>query len=151
MVVHLPTPGLLQGLSPDIEASVGLTFGLDTTQSSKISRKLGLRDIVWSSAGIHPRTVMRVLAKTAHAFACYELGVNGFQPLLLPLIIDDVGSASYFVGGFEPERKQHKQPLLIREQVVASETYLIAEISLKYFPDMPLYQVVIGKPLRSAV
>ncbi|WP_144006890.1 HNH endonuclease [Pelomonas sp. KK5] len=150
MIVRLPTPGLLQGISPDIESGVALTSGLDTDQSSKISRRFGLRDIVWSSAGINPRTVIRVLAKTAHAFACYELGPKGFEPLLLPLIVDDVGSGSYFVGGFEPERRQNKDPLILREDEIFGEKYLIVDISLKFFPDMPLYQVVVGRPLAGS-
>jgi hypothetical protein len=147
MIVRLEPPGLLQGISDDTEAGVGLTTGLDRAQSARMSRRLGLSHIEWHSAGINTRTVLRVLAKTAHAFACYELGAKGFEPMLLPLIVDDAGSASYFVGGFEPQRSQNRPPLILREEDVSGVMHLVVEISLKYFPDMPLYQVVVGRPL----
>ncbi|QPF73978.1 hypothetical protein G8A07_14345 [Roseateles sp. DAIF2] len=141
-----PVPGLLAGRSPEEEATVGMETNLDTDQSSRVMRSLGWKEILWHSPGMNARDVARVLAKTAHAFAWYELGGAEFVPLLLPLIVRDEGSCTYWVGGFEPRRSQLKTPVALREIDVSGTTYLIADISMMALPHLPLYQVVVGLP-----
>lgn len=144
-----PVPGLLEGRSAEEEATVGMDGGLDTNQSSRVARLLGWKDVMWSSPGLKARDVARVLAKTAHAFAWYELGGNGFVPLLLPLILRDEGSCTHFVGGFEPKRSQLHTPLALREVDISGLTYLVVDISVRALPNLPRYQVVAGLLVKS--
>lgn len=141
-----PVPGLLEGRSAEEEATVGMEASLDTDQSSRVARSLGWKHVVWSSPGLKARDVARVLAKTAHAFACFELGSNGFVSLLLPLILRDEGNCTHFVGGFEPKRSQLHAPLALREVDVSGMTYLVVDISMMALPHLPRYQVVAGRP-----
>lgn len=144
-----PVPGILEGRPAEEEATVGMEANLDTDQSSRIARSLGLKDVMWSSPGLKAREIARVLAKTAHAFAWYELGGNGFVPLLLPLILRDEGSCTHFVGGFKPRRSQLHAPLMLREVDISGMTHLVVDISITALPHLPLYQVVVGLPVKS--
>jgi hypothetical protein len=142
---EMQTPGLLRGVDPNLNESVTYRYqfirsgpGVGTSPRPDIS-SIGV-----ASAPMDESALTRMLAKIAHAYTCAELGVNSFNPFLLPLIVGGAVSRTYFVGGFNPPSVQNSEPLRLREEIHFNMRLLLVEISLLMFPHFPKYQVIAG-------
>jgi len=118
---------------------------INEKEFASFREKFGLASLSIPSATLDPRAFTRTLAKIGHAFGVAELGVKGFTPFLLPLILDVPGSNTYYVGGFDPQIPQSESELIIRGERLNEATILVVEISLHFFRRLPRYQVVIGQ------
>jgi hypothetical protein len=93
----------------------------------------------------------RLLAKIAHAYAVAELGLDGFSPVLLPIILgSDVKYLAHYVGGSReiPQRLPvHYSLNLSSVRSLGGTTFLL--VSVRIFSDIqgiPMYKVVVGTP-----
>jgi hypothetical protein len=103
------------------------------------------------AAGISPQQFARVMAKIAHSYAVARLGLRGFRPLLLDLILGrDVQRAPELVGG-DPQTpppaggKVHELDLLPHPKLVVVKIRLFASSSIEGEHAMPVYIVVAGE------
>ncbi len=150
IAIQFKPPGLLTGDDPDVEASY--TMDLDDgahgakllAEIDALRLELGWQELSVPSTVMNPRSFMRMLAKAAHAYASAELGVGAFSPSLLPLILENSGSGTYFVGGFDPQEAQESSPLKLRQHSLNGQNWIVVEISLRFFRELPKYQVVAG-------
>jgi hypothetical protein len=97
----------------------------------------------------------RMLAKIAHSYAVAELGVNGFQPFLQPIILGtDVRHLAHYVGGTREIPPAIEDVYKIELKPVESKGgghYLMAIIRLlSDIQGMPEYRVVVGQPAYQA-
>jgi hypothetical protein len=109
-------------------------------------------------AQISPLIFLRELAKIAHGFAVWNVGVNGFQQLLVP-IIDGTGvNAGYWIGCnfpngpltpfLSPPSGNAIYQILPFETNIRGEKYLGCQIRLfaTERPLTPVYIVIFGMP-----
>jgi HNH endonuclease len=101
--------------------------------------------------GISAETFGRMLAKIAHAFAVAELGIDGFKPLLPPVIIGDPPyRLARFVGSGltdEPKSKDcHETGISYPHDVQGTK---LVQVRIRLFGDRscPAHYVVAGTPL----
>ena len=145
MIVRLQPPGVLRGGRDDINDPV--TFECRPHSEAvftALRERLGWSQISIASPPVRPSSFLRTLAKIAHSFACAERLPGSFEPTVLPLILGEPVSGTYYVGGFVPELEQDWKPVALREERRNGRTLLVAEISLHFFPKLPRYQVVCG-------
>ena len=92
----------------------------------------------------------RTLAKIAHAYACYKLGIDGFRPTLPNLILrGDPADASYYVGtdlGFQEAWPTVRHPLFLRweKRIDGLEVLMVYIRLFANFDYTPLYIAVTG-------
>jgi hypothetical protein len=99
---------------------------------------------------LNPIVFARMLAKIAHSFAIAILGINGFQPMLKSLIVEeDLPMASYLVGGGpgfgEPDIGNGIfYTLNCGSRKYNGIDYVVVSIKL-FATELPRYEVVVGK------
>jgi hypothetical protein len=158
----LPPPGLLLGNPPSDRVSVLQWHLIDASgDGAHRTRELkasGMKGAL-ALANIDLFGFMRVLAKIAHGYAVFEVGLAGFRPLLQPIILGNSNDVPYYVGGtFQngPIPILIKEPTLARpyqvipfETPIGSEKYIGAQIRLfaTERPLTPVYTVIFGHPL----
>jgi hypothetical protein len=92
---------------------------------------------------------VRLLAKIAHSYCCAELGVDGFKPYLLPIILDEnreyaadlIGSdfsSHPTIGHF------HDMQLLCSERVVGQKVLLV-RVRLFSQYETPTHHLIVGE------
>jgi hypothetical protein len=142
--IHLPVPQVLSG-RPLTVGSLGshVKAQSDPTILQRLLTKYNLKTIS-AEAHIQVETFLRVIAKIAHAFAVAEYGIEGFSPMLLPIINGESDHLIQYVGSETPEQAQSVEPLSISELVHNGVVYLSVFISLHSFPQLPRYQVIAG-------
>jgi hypothetical protein len=96
----------------------------------------------------------RMLAKISHAYAVAELGIEGFNPVLQPIIRGlDTEHLPHYIGG----SRDIPQCLPIHYSLALSVTtstngkkFIVVEIRLlSDIQGMPTYRVVVGTPLEA--
>jgi hypothetical protein len=147
-VLRFPVPGVESGLPPDAEGECRTEFppGHDLRLRT-LRLELGLAELTSTVFTIPITSVMRVLAKIAHAYAVAELGIDGFRPVLVDLIIDgppNPVNLYHYVGEHEPSAIQAPDPLTLRRTQIGAETWAVVDISLHFNPRFPMYQVYVG-------
>jgi hypothetical protein len=95
---------------------------------------------------------LRSLAKTAHAFTCAKLGIDGFNPLLHDIILCRNDDVSYYVGDMDerdvPEiSNDHSLRIFLgvpEEGPIAG--YIV--VSVQLYPELgsPVHIIVVGTP-----
>jgi hypothetical protein len=96
----------------------------------------------------------RMLAKIAHSYAVGELGITGFKPFLVDIILGtDTRHLSHYIGGTRevpPESEKNYEIELTAIDAVEFSTYLVVKIRLlSNVQGMPEYWVVVGERLSS--
>lgn len=110
------------------------------------------------------RAIRLTLAKTAHAYAVAELGLNSFRPLLPDLILGRMPNRASLVGAIPgannyshvPDGINEMPPLyhLLELRRVTSSLggkFLSCEIALFKPLGMPVYQVIVGSGLSDSI
>ena len=145
VVVRLKEPGIALGNHFDAEGECQLEMPPTPDPRLRALReRLGLRKLTGPIATIPFTNMLRALAKIAHAYATAELGLGGFRPALLSLILDGPSGSWYYVGEHNPPAKQARSPLSLRFTLIGQEKWAVVDISLHFFPRMPMYQVFVG-------
>lgn len=146
LLPQLPQPWALSGLEPFRPATFDMKFwhfpdraGLDALQKRLGGKKVNLgllrHDYLW-----------RQLAKIAHAYACAELGLDGFQPLLPAMILGKDDNFTWLVGGtYDNQPKAEALHVVTLEDWVVDDlTYIVTNLQLFASLGAPLYRVVTG-------
>jgi len=145
MIVRAQPPGILRGSRQDVNEPVTLECKPHNEQAlAALRERLGWSKLTVTSPPVRPRTFLRVLAKIAHSFACAESGFGAFQPTLLPLILGEPVSDTFYVGGYEPAQAQEQAAVTLKMCTHNGRELLVAGISLRFFPSLPKYQVICG-------
>ena len=152
-----PRPGILLHCPPTDEAQIIRVEVFDVSgdgaQRQKALEATGFRGAL-AVAQFNPIDFMRVLAKIAHGYAVFNVGLGGFRACLQPRILGKANDLSYFVGG-------HNQPILVPQGstkpysiaafqiAVNGQMYLGAQIRLfaSVRPLISVYSVIFGQPL----
>lgn len=146
--VFLSSPGILVDAPSDMEQSVTFSVNPDNEHSRRaraaLKRRYGLSAVTYCSPWINAKDYCRLLAKIAHAYSCAELGVDCFEPYLLPLIEGAAVPATYWVGGFEPAQEQSLEDPTIRIEERDDRQLIVVDVSLHALPQCPRYQIVVG-------
>lgn len=106
----------------------------------------------WATQRLDMRYFCRMLAKIGHAFAVFELGIDGFTPILTDIIRDPDRSARTaigFVGGLHPAppaAPSLHQLSVGRAQIKDGQTFVVVRIRLFAQFGAPVYSVVVGVP-----
>ena len=146
-------PGLLSGREPD--GNFRFTYTMWMRESDAFDEFKRSRGVVSAevAVSIKPQQIARVLAKTAHAFAVPQLGVDGFSPLLLDLIHRRVVENAPELVGSDPYTPpptvgvMHELSLVPHEKFVVVRIRLFASSSVNEEHAMPVYMVVAGTKL----
>jgi hypothetical protein len=106
----------------------------------------------WATQSLDMRYFCRMLAKIGHAFAVFELGVDGFTPMLTDIIRDPDRSsraAIGFIGGLHPAppapRSLHEMKVG-RATIAGGPTFVVVRLRLFAQFGAPVYSVVVGVP-----
>ncbi|MGV1013482.1 MAG: HNH endonuclease [Methyloceanibacter sp.] len=90
------------------------------------------------------RVYQRALAKIAHAFAVANRGLNGFEPFLPPIILEESEDTHLYIGGAPDEPLMpnvlHRISLIERDGLLLVGLTLFANQK-----EVPSYLVVVGK------
>jgi hypothetical protein len=110
-----------------------------------------------SYAQIDSRAFAILLAKIAHGYAVFNVGLTGFRPLLPPIIRGEGRAVLYYVGGTHLPMPTYVPPptdgrpyqICPFQCENGDQQYLGAQIRLfaTVRPLTPLYTVIFGKPL----
>jgi hypothetical protein len=92
----------------------------------------------------------RMLAKISHAYACAEVGVNSFKPLLPNIVRGLSGNVSGLVGGSRLFNQPTSDGVSLHEIELhrvkhGGVLYLVSRIQLFALLQAPSYEVVVGR------
>jgi hypothetical protein len=153
-------PGILLGLPPAAGINISQCFFLETSRDGA-RRTAELKNAgmagVLAHAQFQGHAFARILAKIAHGYAVYNVGLNGFRSLLEPIIRGEQQHVSHYVGGTFPNGPV---PILVPEPrgicpyqiipfqiAIHEEMYLGVQIRLfaTERPLTPVYTVIFGQ------
>ncbi len=142
----LDTPGIMQNLQPGCEIRCNYWTRVFQVDAAKL-RKYGVLE-AWSTPTYLPN-LARNLAKIAHAYAAAELGVDGFEPFLLDIILNGSEKPWFLVGGYldippAAEKGSLHSVELLSYTVEDMPDLLVAEIRLFAEYGAPVFRVVVG-------
>jgi hypothetical protein len=146
---------LTKSLPPSSEPTCGFWSTNDLDQKLDRFRKPG--DIGFRfEVNLKWDPFARTLAKTAHALAVAEFGIDSFVPFLPKIVLGTDKNIAYVVGGVAPPRhifspppnwKQdpHRLSMRLLKSVKGKPTLLVAYIQLFPLIGAPTYQVIVGE------
>jgi hypothetical protein len=156
-------PGLLVGRPDDADAPMGIQSVIDTSgdgaERQKALMETGIeRSLAYASIDSTAFGIM--LAKIAHGYAVFNVGLAGFIPLLPSVIKGENPSLFRYVGGTHPpmptyiENVTEDRPYRISvfqcenggQQYLGAQILLFATVR----PLTPIYTVIFGQPAQSA-
>lgn len=143
-------PGIMLGARPDMKRSFRLVANLQPTKS-----KEPWEIIMFSQRG----RLEKLLAKTAHAFACAHYSISGFRPYLRSFILDrEERSNGYLIGSFETDQRPVLHRVALAETMVHKilppftepQPVKVIVCYIHFFSDLATiaYQVVVGEPRK---
>lgn len=142
-------------LTPQAEAGSPWTFVKQDEMDafkSRIAKESGVENFAIHLGDVNRTHYRRSIAKTAHAFACSEIGLDAFDPFLLDLILCRSDDVCEFVGDdyfTEPEHAGSKDEtvgIFLGEAMGGPEAGLLcARFSLYPSLGSPPHMVVVGK------
>lgn len=112
----------------------------------EVAEETGAINVAMKTGDMSRNDFLRFLAKTAHAYAVGELGIDGFKPVLNDIILNEDDDISRYVGGTSPQEG--------REDSVADTVFLsigsadnIVAVMVQFYLALqtPAYAVVIGE------
>ena len=119
---------------------------------NRIARESGVENFAIHLGDVNRTHYRRSIAKTAHAFAVSELGLDSFDPFLLDLILcrsDDVCEFvgdDYFAVPENVSTKDQTVGIFLGEPMGGPEAGLLcARFSIYPFLGSPAHMIVVGK------
>ena len=112
----------------------------------QIAEETGEANVAMKLGDVNRNHFLRFLAKTAHAFAVAELGMDGFEPFLNDIILNKSDDLSMYVGGTLPHDRQEVEPAETLRIFIGGTEEFVA-VYLQFYPllDSPAYGIVVGK------
>jgi hypothetical protein len=153
-------PGLMVGFRFNIPDALGLgpaaaavfTGGVEVRVLPEFGERLnrirrGVSEVRFGSR-LQARQFGRMLAKIAHGYAVAELGLDGFRPTLLDIILnDDPQFIGRHVGGALDDSPASDELHEIKVDDFFARRWVVVEVRLFANRGMPTYWVVAGEPL----
>jgi len=143
-----PPAGLFTGILPRNEYyGVSGTWVVDEVQE-KLKRFRGSRIYFNGKHGTKISDYGRLLAKIAHSYAVAELGLYGFDPLLVPYIREESLDLWNYVGSAlhpEPVSSSLHEVSFVSRKTFSGEDVLTCRIRLFAQFDTPIYYVIVGR------
>lgn len=108
----------------------------------------------YSLGNVEYMPLSKLLAKIALGFAVAELGFESFRPLIRNFILHgDRAEAEFYVGGtpgMGPKRGSFEYAHFFQEKwmQIRGKNYLVVDVQLFAFGEMPLYSVVVGEEAK---
>lgn len=108
--------------------------------------------IAMSIGNVNRDNYLRSLAKTAHAYAAAEIGLDAFEPFLCNIILNKSGDIETYVGDmpgigpFEPDPAHTLQISLAEADGGSAGVFIIVRIQLYPSIKSPEHVVVVGRP-----
>jgi hypothetical protein len=151
---QLPEPRLFGG-----DADTGDEHGrpwsfIDTPVASgiidQVRAETGARNVAMKIGEVNRNHFLRFLAKTAHAFAVAELGIDGFSPCLTDIVLDRDDDMTKYVGGTFQTTDRPMPPEVTTLMSVGGVDDLVA-VRIQFYPVLasPAYVVVVGRENES--
>ena len=150
LVLHrLGAPGILSGRPKWLHGIIGWWL-VNINADAASLRKHGLSS--FASPPIDTVLFSMMLAKIAHAFACAEVRIENFDPLLLDFLLNppeatEVDNRRYHFFGGDPgieAPSTYLHEIGIGTYELASDMYLVVRIRLLAYLGAPAYFVVVG-------
>jgi hypothetical protein len=142
-----PGAGTLEGRSVETDVSYQVNLHRLQGQFEEFSRKHGAIE----SPLLLPMAFLRMIAKIAHSYAVAELGLGGFRPYLLELIlcrIQELNQALQWIG-CEPQLPPSTADLfsLTWNKVILADGRRLVIVHIRLFPffGTPHYHLVVGE------
>nr|WP_242154360.1 HNH endonuclease [Sphingomonas sp. BAUL-RG-20F-R05-02] len=112
----------------------------------EVRDETGARHVAMKIGEVNRSHFLRFLAKTAHAFAVAELGIDGFNPCLTDIILDREDEMSDYVGGTFPSTDGPIPPEITTILAIGGVGDLVAvRIQFYHVLGSPAYAVVVGR------
>lgn len=147
---QLPEPRLFRG-----DADTGDDHGrpwsfIDMPVASGIIDQVradtGAHNVAMKIGEVNRSHFLRFLAKTAHAFAVAELGIDGFTPWLTDIVLDRDDDMTKYVGGTFPTIDRPMPPEVTTLMSVGGVDDLVAvRIQFYHVLGSPAYVVTVGR------
>ena len=135
------------------ELSGGVAIGTLPTFGQHLKPHLDQGSVTFSPprSSATSRSLGRMLAKIAHSYAIAELGPEGFQSFLTPIILGtDTRHLPYHIGGNRKIPQATKDVCQIELKSVQSDAgrqyFMVIVRLLSDVQGMPEYRVVVGQP-----
>ncbi|WP_157384580.1 hypothetical protein [Nitratireductor soli] len=118
----------------------------------QVAEETGAKHVAVKVGEVNRRHYLRSLAKTAHAYATAEMGLDAFDPLLVDLILCRRDDVETFVGDLPHESPfeaddSHTLQIAIGEPLDGPGAgYLVARIVLYPTLGSPAHVVILGRP-----
>lgn len=148
LAVRFPPPGLFLGHSPhskNPEMKIDIIGNKKEMEEFASQRQIGRMKTNFT---FRWGPFARMLAKIGHAHAVAELGMEGLEFLLPPIIRGESNHLAYFVGGIEGTALTLSPPhdMGLAITTIGSDSYLVALMTFLGHR-LPTYQVVVAKIL----
>jgi hypothetical protein len=142
------TPGFVLGKMP-WEAEAGHIKGFLSQAESENAVRIGRgRKSVAIKVSVNYRSFARMIAKISHSYAVAVLGVDGFKPFLLDLILNEHDRLNYFIGTPHDRLPKIDKSFWIRLRSARIRGQDIAVVDVRLFAwlDFPCYVALVGRP-----
>lgn len=143
-------PYILDGLNP-MGLPRGGRISMRALNADSNERLIKLGDVTLP-AGFDSTLFARMIAKIAHAYAVVQRGLNGFRPLALEAILEEVPTDIWYVVGGRstplPGNDFHRLGITEREVITRDfrrKKLLVVMVQLFADFDMPAHEVVVGE------
>jgi hypothetical protein len=157
-VWELPPPGILEEQVDDtLRVGRPWTYVQRRAFADAISRDLaresGSKNVAFKIDDINRDDFLRFLAKTAHAYAIYEVGAEAFRALAVDLILRRNDDLVRLIGGETEQSPNETHPATTSEFGIGriingpAAGYTAVRIRLYPFLGTPAHIVIVGAPL----
>jgi hypothetical protein len=146
-----PLPGILAGAAATEEFGGGIALAMLPQFGERLNAlggpPRGKRQVELRGFG-DAESLGRVLAKSAHAYAVAELGMNAFKPFLIDIVLGRPPlNIGHFVGsgvGDHPLGNDLHE-IAIADPALGGNRYVVVKIQLFANHKMPVHYVVVGE------
>ncbi len=148
-----PLPGILAGAAPGEEFGGGIALAMLPQFGERLNAlggpPRGRRKVEFRGFG-DAESLGRVLAKTAHAYAVAELGMDAFKPLLIDIIL---GRPSLHIGQYvgsgvgDHPLGNDLHEIAFADPALGDNRYVVVKVQLFANHKMPVNYVVVGERL----
>ena len=118
----------------------------------KVAEETGSRNVAIEIGTVNRTHFLRFLAKTAHAYATAELGINAFSSTLIDIILNRDQDISKYVGGYYGPRPPGDAPENLMTAHIGQATEGpgkgLVTVVLQFYPLLktPIYSIIVGRP-----
>lgn len=145
---QLPEARILRGVGNVEGNGRPWTFAEPRTDAinRQVAEETGAKNVAMKLGEVNRDHFLRFLAKTAHAFAVAELGVDGFEPFLNDIVLNRDDDIARYVGGTQPMDEGDIDPAgTVFIQIGGAEDFVA--VFFQIYPPLksPAYAIIVGR------